>query len=93
LDLQFPNGQLTYSAGEGISASGFLPLFGGLLQAQGKLFGESRVSFSVKVSILYYVPYTPSFLVYKARADTTQSSKLYLTTNSSYIVLFVVMNL
>jgi hypothetical protein len=33
------------------------------------------------------------FLVYKARAGTTQSSKLYLITNSSYIVLFVVMNL
>ena len=50
LDLQFPNGQLTYVAGEGISASGFLPLFGGLLQAHGKFPGETRVSFSCKVS-------------------------------------------
>ncbi|TVU35226.1 hypothetical protein EJB05_17104 [Eragrostis curvula] len=48
MDLQFPNGQLTYVAGEGISASGFLPLFGGLLQAQGKFPGETRMSFSCK---------------------------------------------
>ncbi|CAL4961602.1 unnamed protein product [Urochloa decumbens] len=48
MDLQFPNGQLTYVAGEGISASGFLPLFGGLLQAHGKFPGETRVSFSCK---------------------------------------------
>ncbi|CAO2182992.1 unnamed protein product, partial [Urochloa humidicola] len=48
MDLQFPNGQLTYVAGEGISASGFLPLFGGLLQAHGKYPGDTRVSFSCK---------------------------------------------
>uniref|UniRef100_A0A0D9V591 Uncharacterized protein n=1 Tax=Leersia perrieri TaxID=77586 RepID=A0A0D9V591_9ORYZ len=48
MDLQFPNGQLTYVAGEGITASGFLPLFGGLLQAHGKFPGETRVSFSCK---------------------------------------------
>ncbi|OEL17611.1 hypothetical protein BAE44_0021373 [Dichanthelium oligosanthes] len=48
MDLQFPNGQVTYVAGEGISASGFLPLFGGLLQAHGKYPGETRVSFSCK---------------------------------------------
>uniref|UniRef100_A0A0E0FSN3 Uncharacterized protein n=1 Tax=Oryza nivara TaxID=4536 RepID=A0A0E0FSN3_ORYNI len=48
MDLQFPNGQLTYVAGEGITASGFLPLFGGLLQAHGKYPGETRVSFSCK---------------------------------------------
>ncbi|KAL6845088.1 hypothetical protein ACP4OV_024583 [Aristida adscensionis] len=48
MDLQFPNGQLTYVAGEGLSASGFLPLFGGLLQAHGKYPGETRVSFSCK---------------------------------------------
>ena len=53
MDLQFPNGQLTYVAGEGISASGFLPLFGGLLQAHGKYPGDTRVSFSCKVSVLY----------------------------------------
>ena len=51
MDVQFPNGQLTYVAGEGITASGFLPLFGGLLQAHGNCPGETRVSFSFKVSI------------------------------------------
>ncbi|KAF3782646.1 hypothetical protein EJ110_NYTH32610 [Nymphaea thermarum] len=48
MDLQFPNGQLTYVAGEGLTASAFLPIFGGLLQAQGRLPGETRVSFSCK---------------------------------------------
>ncbi|KAL6609598.1 hypothetical protein ACP70R_039567 [Stipagrostis hirtigluma subsp. patula] len=48
MDVQFPNGQLTYVAGEGITASGFLPLFGGLLQAHGRCPGETRVSFSFK---------------------------------------------
>jgi hypothetical protein len=51
MDVQLPNGQLNYVAGVGISASGFLPLFGGLLQAHGKYPGETRVSFSCKVSI------------------------------------------
>ncbi|KAI7736697.1 hypothetical protein M8C21_004285, partial [Ambrosia artemisiifolia] len=40
MDLQFPNGQLTYVAGEGLSTSAFLPVFGGLLQAQGQYPGE-----------------------------------------------------
>ncbi|KAI3497180.1 hypothetical protein L1887_39606 [Cichorium endivia] len=48
MDLQFPNGQLTYVAGEGISTSAFLPLLGGLLQAQGQYPGEMRFSFSCK---------------------------------------------
>ncbi|CAN6483926.1 unnamed protein product [Victoria cruziana] len=48
MDLQFPNGQLTYVAGEGLNASSFLPIFGGLLQVQGRLPGETRVSFSCK---------------------------------------------
>ncbi|OAY78031.1 hypothetical protein ACMD2_09637 [Ananas comosus] len=48
LDLQFPNGQLTYVAGEGLASSAFLPLFGGLLQAQGRYPGETRISFSCK---------------------------------------------
>ncbi|KAL6851739.1 hypothetical protein ACP4OV_020303 [Aristida adscensionis] len=48
MDVQFPNGQLTYVAGEGIAASGFLPLLGGLLQAHGKCPGETRISFSFK---------------------------------------------
>lgn len=49
MDLQFPNGQLTYVAGEGLSTSAFLPLFGGLLQAQGHYPGDMRFSFSCKV--------------------------------------------
>ncbi|KAJ9551515.1 hypothetical protein OSB04_015560, partial [Centaurea solstitialis] len=48
MDLQFPNGQLTYVAGEGLSTSAFLPLFGGLLQAQGRYPGEMRFSFACK---------------------------------------------
>ena len=51
MDVQFPNGQVTYVAGEGITASGFVPLLGGLLQAHGKFPGETRMSFSCKVSI------------------------------------------
>jgi hypothetical protein len=49
MDVQFPNGQLTYVAGEGITASGFLPLVGGLLQVHGKCPGETKLSFSFKV--------------------------------------------
>ncbi|KAK9076262.1 hypothetical protein SSX86_004595 [Deinandra increscens subsp. villosa] len=48
MDLQFPNGQLTYVAGEGLSTSAFLPVFGGLLQAQGQYPGEMKFSFSCK---------------------------------------------
>ncbi|KAL3508789.1 hypothetical protein ACH5RR_028190 [Cinchona calisaya] len=48
MDLQFPNGQITYVSGEGISTSAFLPLRGGLLQAQGQYPGEMRFSFSCK---------------------------------------------
>ncbi|CAI9088845.1 OLC1v1023289C2 [Oldenlandia corymbosa var. corymbosa] len=48
MDLQFPNGQITYVAGEGVSTSAFLPLCGGLLQAQGQYPGEMRFSFSCK---------------------------------------------
>jgi hypothetical protein len=51
MDVQFQNGQVTYVAGEGITASGIFPLFGRLLQAHGKCPGETRVSFSFKVSI------------------------------------------
>jgi len=49
VDLQFPNGQLTYVSGEGLSTSAFAPLCGGLLQAQGQYPGEMRFSFSCKV--------------------------------------------
>ncbi|KAJ6830963.1 uncharacterized protein M6B38_351730 [Iris pallida] len=48
MDLQFPNGQLTYVAGEGLTTSAFLPIRGGLLQVQGRYPGETKVSFSCK---------------------------------------------
>ncbi|CAB4277288.1 unnamed protein product [Prunus armeniaca] len=48
VDLQFPNGQFTFVSGEGLSTSAFLPLCGGLLQAQGQYPGEMRFSFSRK---------------------------------------------
>lgn len=51
VDLQFPNGQLTYVSGEGLTTSAFLPLCGGLLQAQGQYPGEMRFSFSCKVRL------------------------------------------
>ncbi|KAH9779264.1 hypothetical protein WN944_014388 [Citrus x changshan-huyou] len=48
VDLQCPNGQFIYVSGEGLNASAFLPLCGGLLQAQGQYPGEMRFSFSCK---------------------------------------------
>lgn len=48
MDLQFPNGQFTYVAGEGLTSSAFLPALGGVLQAQGQLPGDMRFSFSCK---------------------------------------------
>ncbi|EPS57476.1 hypothetical protein M569_17341 [Genlisea aurea] len=48
MDLQFPNGQVTYVSGEGFSTSAFMQLWGGLLQAQGQYPGEMRFSFSMK---------------------------------------------
>ncbi|KAG2677656.1 hypothetical protein I3760_12G108000 [Carya illinoinensis] len=48
VDLQFPNGKLTYVSGEGLTTSAFLPICGGLLQAQGQYPGEMRFSFSCK---------------------------------------------
>ncbi|KAF8409117.1 hypothetical protein HHK36_005190 [Tetracentron sinense] len=48
MDLQFPNGQFTYVSGEGLTSSAFLPVLGGLLQAQGQYPGETRFSFSCK---------------------------------------------
>ncbi|GJN15031.1 hypothetical protein PR202_gb01916 [Eleusine coracana subsp. coracana] len=59
MDVQFPNGQVTYVAGEGITATGFFPLFGGLLQAHGKCPGETRVSFSFKSK--HGTRFTPMF--------------------------------
>lgn len=52
MDLQFPNGQLTYVAGEGLTTSAFLPVFGGLLQAQSQYPGETKFSFSCKVAVM-----------------------------------------
>ncbi|XBI35474.1 hypothetical protein VPH35_121152 [Triticum aestivum] len=49
MDMQFPNGQLRYVAGDGFTARGFLPLDGGgIVQAHGKFPGEKRLSFSYK---------------------------------------------
>lgn len=48
MDMQFPNGQLTYVAGEGVTTSAFVPFCGGLLQAQGQYPGEMRFSYSCK---------------------------------------------
>ncbi|KAJ7948792.1 Epstein-barr nuclear antigen [Quillaja saponaria] len=48
VDLQFPNGQFTYVSGEGLTTSAFLPVCGGLLQAQGQYPGEMKFSFSCK---------------------------------------------
>lgn len=49
LDFQFPNGQFTYIAGEGLSTGAFFPAFGGLFQAQSRYPGDTKVSFSKKV--------------------------------------------
>lgn len=49
VDLQFPNGQLTYVSGEGLTTSVFVPFCGGILQAQGQYPGDMRFSFSCKV--------------------------------------------
>ncbi|KAH7424488.1 hypothetical protein KP509_11G011100 [Ceratopteris richardii] len=49
LDFQFPNGQCTYIAGEGLSSGTFFHAFGGLVQAQGRYPGDLKVSFSRKV--------------------------------------------
>uniref|UniRef100_A0ACD5XBS5 Uncharacterized protein n=1 Tax=Avena sativa TaxID=4498 RepID=A0ACD5XBS5_AVESA len=49
MDMQFPNGQLRYVAGDGFTARGFVPLGGsGILQAHGRFPGEKRISFSYK---------------------------------------------
>ncbi|CAD6337655.1 unnamed protein product [Miscanthus lutarioriparius] len=48
MDMQFPNGQLRYVAGDGFTTRAFLPLRGGILQAHGKFPGEKRLSFSFK---------------------------------------------
>ncbi|KAI5082182.1 hypothetical protein GOP47_0001925 [Adiantum capillus-veneris] len=61
VDLQFPNGQFTYVAGEGVSGSVFYPLLGGLLQAQTHRPGTTKLSFSKKM--LWKTRLTPSFQI------------------------------
>ncbi|WVZ82456.1 hypothetical protein U9M48_029716 [Paspalum notatum var. saurae] len=48
MDVQFPNGQVRYVAGDGFTTRAFLPLRGGILQVHGKFPGEKRLSFSFK---------------------------------------------
>lgn len=48
MDLQFPNGQMTYVSGEGLMGSAFLPALGGLVQAQGRHPGNTKLSYSFK---------------------------------------------
>lgn len=48
MDLQFPHGQLTYVAGEGLNSSAFFLAFGGLLQVQHRYPGETKLSFTCK---------------------------------------------
>ncbi|PIN06305.1 hypothetical protein CDL12_21145 [Handroanthus impetiginosus] len=48
MDLQFPNGQVTYASGEGLSTTCFLPLCRGLLQAQGHYPGQLKLRFYCK---------------------------------------------
>lgn len=62
MDLQFPNGQLTYVSGEGLTVSTFVPFYGGLLQAQGQYPGDMRFSYSCKVSIEMIITHHGSFL-------------------------------
>jgi len=48
LDLQFPNGQITYVAGDGLAGSAFTTTKGGLLQVQGRFPGDTKISYSYK---------------------------------------------
>lgn len=48
LDLQFPNGQMTYVAGDGLAGSAFSRTIGGVLQVHGRFPGDTRISYSYK---------------------------------------------
>lgn len=61
VDLQFPNGQFTYVAGEGVTGSVFFPLLGGLLQAQTRRPGTTKLSFSKKM--MWGTRLTPSLQI------------------------------
>uniref|UniRef100_A0A0E0DX33 Uncharacterized protein n=1 Tax=Oryza meridionalis TaxID=40149 RepID=A0A0E0DX33_9ORYZ len=50
MDMQFPNGQLRYVAGDGFTTRAFLPLCRGIFQAHAKFPGEKKFSYSFKVS-------------------------------------------
>ncbi|XP_040381014.1 uncharacterized protein LOC102699695 [Oryza brachyantha] len=48
MDMQFPNGQLRYVAGDGFTTRAFLPLCRGIFQAHAKFPGEKKLSYSFK---------------------------------------------
>uniref|UniRef100_A0A0E0IPM9 Uncharacterized protein n=1 Tax=Oryza nivara TaxID=4536 RepID=A0A0E0IPM9_ORYNI len=48
MDMQFPNGQLRYVAGDGFTTRAFLPLYRGIFQAHAKFPGEKKFSYSFK---------------------------------------------
>jgi len=61
LDLQFPNGQMTYVAGDGLTGSAFTTTLGGLLQVQGRFPGSTKISYSCKNK--YGTRFTPAILL------------------------------
>uniref|UniRef100_A0A0E0L7Z3 Uncharacterized protein n=2 Tax=Oryza punctata TaxID=4537 RepID=A0A0E0L7Z3_ORYPU len=48
MDMQFPNGQLRYVAGDGFTTRAFLPLCRGIFQVHAKFPGEKKLSYSFK---------------------------------------------
>jgi hypothetical protein len=87
MDMQFPNGQLRYMAGDGFMARGFIPIGGGgILQAHGKFPGEKRVSWSYKVSNL---PDLSNISAFSANITTENSIAVNseLTVNSRMMYL------
>ena len=50
LDLQFPNGQMTYVAGDGLTGSAFTTAMGGLLQVQGRFPEIPRLVIRVRTN-------------------------------------------
>lgn len=61
LDLQFPNGQLTYVAGDGLTGSVFTTAMGGVLQVLGRLPGDTKISYSYKSK--WGTRFTPAVLL------------------------------
>lgn len=62
LDLQFPNGQMTYVSGDGLTGSAFTTTLGGLLQVQGRFPGDTKISYSRKNS-KWGTRFTPAVLL------------------------------